>query len=263
MSPIGRKVLGAIGALIFLSVLGAGCAAAPGGGSPAERRPIPSDVAPTATAADSTGPVAAPSSLSPVAKSSTKPVKSVDLSKIDLCRWMDMALEVSSGTGGWPVLSVHERSIHDPMTRYKITGAKGPSKLSQGSDAQPDIPAGQELYTVLECSYTFAKGKDAIGLDVKLVNGPWLQPSDDFFVANPDTVFRYGDYRGYGSSFFLKVRLDEDLWLSIEVPSYIDLNYFGDVDANYRDALAPVARGMLYTWDPDTRQPIPENQTGD
>lgn len=207
-------------------------------------------------------------STASVAKPSTQPPSTVDLTKIDLCRWMDMSLEVSMVTGGWPILSVRERSINEPLTRYKITASKRPSKVTQGSNADPDRVAGQALYTALECSYTFEKGEGFIGLDVKLVNGPWLQPSDDFFAENPDRVFHYGpvgpepdgrEYHGYGNGVtFLKVRLGDDLWLSLEVPSHI-----GTATVNYRDALVPVAQGMLYTWDPRTRQPIPENQTGE
>jgi hypothetical protein len=207
-----------------------------------------------------------PGPTSSLATPQLKPPATVDLAKIDLCRWMDMSLEVSMATGGWPILSLRERSINDPLTRYKITGAKRPSKITQGSNADPDRVAGQALYTALECSYTFEKGEGFIGLDVKLVNGPWLQPSDDFFAENPDRVFHYGpvgpdsrEYHGYGNGVtFLKVRLGDDLWLSFEVPSHIEA-----ATVNYRDALVPVAQGMLYTWDPRTRQPIPENQTGE
>lgn len=208
-------------------------------------------------------PMTAPQAIptTPAASRNVQPMAiSTDVAGVDLCTWMEHALEVARGAGTRPYLSIRERSINEPLTTYEIGYPAGETKVKKGGGADIDRPAGAAAYTSAECDYTLNMSRGAIGMNVKLVQGEWMQPSDEFLAENPDLVFTWQGFQGYRpSESTLKVRLAEDAWLSYEVPSQLQDSWgLEAAKSNFDNAISPLAVAMLGGWDADRGGLYPE-----
>lgn len=172
-----------------------------------------------------------------------------DFAQLNLCNWMADSLGTQMQAGEAPYVFIRERSIADPLTPYRVMMSTGENRISLRDD--PDRPAGSGKMQSVQCSYGYAKQPGIDVIDVTLYRGPWVEPSDRFFAADPAARFEYRGLSGYRSSTAgLKVRLESDVWLSLEMRSHIDIGFGGaDTDQNYHRGIKPLAEGMVTAWE--------------